>query len=889
MHAQIPKSCSCSLLTVASLIIVLLSLAWLSPPAHAFKANEEGHEGITRQALGDISRTVDSETLRFTQRAINQIATANNRVDLNQSNAALHFDDEALDTGSSMLVALKEQVITSLLGDSADGRAARQTLGRALHTVQDFFAHSSAVETGFGIPDFGETVLGQLPMNVATCTGTVLNPGTTLILPAPGLTSGYFQEPLCDPPAGKCRHGLDFVCPDGLNKDSPSRPGYGTAYADAHTTTTNFANAILDDGRISGNAKAIKRLMDIRATLGMVIDDTGSMGPIISGVKSNVASIVASVRGTDDEPDQYLLQTFNDPAVGTTATFSNPDPFLAAVNAVSAGGGGDCPELAWSGTVLAVNVALTDSKLYLFTDASPKDGGLAEMVTALAKKKRTAINPLLFGSCSPFDQTYFDVAQATGGQVFILNRSEAGTIFNLVAPLVKHNVHSIMAARTQVSGTTAGYDVPIDDTLSAATFSVSMPTKGTITLRRPDGSVVQGGDAGVTLTELVGGRVYTAQSPAVGNWHLELTGTSSVSVSVDGITPLFLNTFDFAEIKGRLGHQALFPIDGAPLANHPVAAMAGLIGPYSTAVFDLRDPAGAVITSISMSKNNPDTGADKFVGNLTPPSGPFLVYVTGTTSAGRQFQRMLPGEILAATLDVRAPDAVDLIPVGTTTSLPFKVTNFGASAMFYFMATDDKGFIVGSRSGSVTLNTGESATIQVSVAPPLSTPGFTQFTVSLSVNQPKPSLREAGNSADIALLTQPPNRPPVCTAATSSVPTLWPPNHQFVDVNILGVTDPDGDLVSISITRITQDEAVDAPGSGHTAPDGTGIGTSIAKLRAERNGDGDGRIYMVGFTASDGRGGSCSGKVTVKVPHDQGGSAIDSGQSFDSTIVPPGF
>lgn len=129
MHAQIPKSCNCSLLTVASLIIVLLSLAWLSPPAHAFKANEEGHEGITRQALGDISRTVDSETLRFTQRAINQIATANNRVDLSQSNAALHFDDEALDTGSSMLVALKEQVITSLLGDSADGRAASKPLG----------------------------------------------------------------------------------------------------------------------------------------------------------------------------------------------------------------------------------------------------------------------------------------------------------------------------------------------------------------------------------------------------------------------------------------------------------------------------------------------------------------------------------------------------------------------------------------------------------------------------------------------------------------------------------------------------------------------------------------------------------------------------------------
>jgi hypothetical protein len=479
------------------------------------------------------------------------------------------------------------------------------------------------------------------------------------------------------------------------------------------------------------------------------------------------------------------------------------------------------------------------------------------------------------------------VAQATGGQVFILNSSEAGTIFNLIAPLVKHNVHSIMAARSQVSGTTVGYDIPIDDTLSVVTFSVSMPTKGTMTLKRPDGSVVQSGDVGATLTELTGGRVYTVQSPVAGTWRLELAGTSSVSVAVNGITPLFLDSFEFAERKGRPGHEALFQIDGAPLAGQSVMAMADLIGPYATAAFELRDPAGAVITSVPMSKNNPDTGADKFVGDLTPPSVPFLVYVTGTTSAGRPFQRMLPGEILATTLDVRAPEAVDLIPVGVTTFLTFQVTNFGAPATFSFTGTDDKGFIVGSRTGSVTLNTGEATTIQLSVAPPSSTPGFTQFTVSLSVNQP--GVRDASNSADITLLTRPPNHPPACTTAAASVSTLWPPDHRFVDVGILGVTDPDGDPVSISVTKITQDEAVDAPGSGHTAPDGMGISTSSARLRAERSGGGDGRVYVVSFTASDGHGGSCFGEVSVKVPHDQAGSALDSGQLFDSTIVPLGF
>ena len=807
-------------------------------------------------------------------------------MDWNQFNAALHFDDEALGLGTSMLVTLKEQVITSLLGDSADGSAARKTLGRALHTTQDFFAHSSAVETGFGIPNFGVTVLGKLPMNVATCTGTFLSPGTTLILPSAGLTTGYFQAPLCDPPAGKCRHGF-ITCPAGLNKDEPGRDGYPQAHANAILASTAFVKAILDDSRIAGNAKAIKRLMDIRATLGMVIDDTGSMGGEIAAVKSGVASIVAAVQGTNDEPDQYLLQTFNDPTVGTTATFSSADSFLAAVNAVSAGGGGDCPELAWSGALLAANAALSDSKLYLFTDASPKDAGLAGAVAAVAKKKRTEITSLLFGSCSPFHQTYFDVAQATGGQVFIVSVAEAGKIFDLIAPLVKHDVHAIMSVRTQLFASATGYNIPIDDTLSAATFAISMPSKGTIVLKRPDGSIVQSGDAGIKFTDLLGGRVYTVQSPAPGSWRLDIAGTSSVSVSVDGITPLFLSRFDFVELKGRPGHEALFPLDGTPLSGRATTAMASLAGPYASAAFELRDPAGTLIASIPMLQNNPNTGADNFVGSLTPPVGPFLAYVTGTTTSGRPFERLLPGEIVAATLEVRAPDAVDLIPVGTVTSLVFKVTNFGPSATFTFVASDDKGFRVGTTSGSFALGSGESVMLPISVQPPVTTPGFTQFTLSLSLNQQ--GVSESANSADITLLTQPANIPPVCTNAAPSVATLWPPLHQMVDVNILGVTDPNGDPVSIVITRITQDEAVDAPDTGHTAPDGIGVGTSAVKLRAERSGKSDGRVYAVGFTASDGRGGSCSGEVRVEARLVQAKVAVDSGQSFDSTLVPPGF
>lgn len=135
---------------------------------------------------------------------------------------------------------------------------------------------------------------------------------------------------------------------------------------------------------------------------------------------------------------------------------------------------------------------------------------------------------------------------------------------------------------------------------------------------------------------------------------------------------------------------------------------------------------------------------------------------------------------------------------------------------------------------------------------------------------------------------QPTNEPPVCTQAYPNVATLWPPNHQFVPINVMGVTDPDGDPVSVTVTSIFQDEPVDTFGDGRFTPDGMGVGTATASVRAERAGTvyvpGNGRVYHIGFSAADGQGGTCSGTVLVSVPHNEYRPAIDGGGLYDSTI-----
>lgn len=82
-----------------------------------------------------------------------------------------------------------------------------------------------------------------------------------------------------------------------------------------------------------------------------VIDDTGSMGGEIDGIKSNIKDFF-----NDLGPEaRGSIVTFKDsPEIDQTFT-SNENTLESAVNSISAGGGGDCPEDASGGLDSAYN------------------------------------------------------------------------------------------------------------------------------------------------------------------------------------------------------------------------------------------------------------------------------------------------------------------------------------------------------------------------------------------------------------------------------------------------------------------------------------------------------------------------------------------------------
>jgi hypothetical protein len=112
------------------------------------------------------------------------------------------------------------------------------------------------------------------------------------------------------------------------------------------------------------------------------------------------------------------------------------------------------------------------------------------------------------------------------------------------------------------------------------------------------------------------------------------------------------------------------------------------------------------------------------------------------------------------------------------------------------------------------------------------------------------------------------NRPPDCASAVADPQLLWPPNHKMVPIVIRGITDPDGDSVSVRVVSVRSNEQTDAVGDGATCPDAV-LEAGQLQLRSERSGGGNGRTYVIRIEAEDQNGSTCQRDLTVCVPHDQ--------------------
>jgi hypothetical protein len=116
--------------------------------------------------------------------------------------------------------------------------------------------------------------------------------------------------------------------------------------------------------------------------------------------------------------------------------------------------------------------------------------------------------------------------------------------------------------------------------------------------------------------------------------------------------------------------------------------------------------------------------------------------------------------------------------------------------------------------------------------------------------------------------------PPVITASLVTS-CLWPADHELQDVGLsLAVSDncTPAALIAVDV-KITSDEKPEADdGDGRFSPDATVTGTGvnrIIRLRRERLGSGDGRVYLIRITATDQHNNTSLKVLQVGVPLSQ--------------------
>jgi hypothetical protein len=130
---------------------------------------------------------------------------------------------------------------------------------------------------------------------------------------------------------------------------------------------------------------------------------------------------------------------------------------------------------------------------------------------------------------------------------------------------------------------------------------------------------------------------------------------------------------------------------------------------------------------------------------------------------------------------------------------------------------------------------------------------------------------DSGNTATgTTTVTVVDTTPPDLESVSADPSVLWPPNHKMVELGVFAaLADVCDAEPAYAIISVTSNEPVNGKGDGNTDPDWEITGDHTVKLRAERSGRGDGRIYTITVLAVDDSGNTSTAEVTVTVPHDQ--------------------
>ena len=515
-----------------------------------------------------------------------------------------------------------------------------------------------------------------------------------------------------------------------------------------------------------------------RPVTAFVVDVTGSMQDIMDGIAAQMKTIAdeeATATGFDpvtestytylDPNKKFALTTYSESAsnvssiihhnLGSGRSSGSAAEVLAKLRTLPpASGGGDCPEPTMKAVLDLVKRIPRASKVFVFTDASSKDNDTqgsdgvtrkeSAEITRLVDKKKLEITFSLSGSCSPISPAYYQVAQASGGQVMLVDHTSAdtGVAFAGVAPgnrafSVIHTERSTLPA-----GTSKGIVIPVESGASQLLISVTNDSSG-IAVRNPAGGLQ-------TLTSFLGGSLFKIANPAPGNWSVGVSGwptnppgapASAYSIKAQAISAFNLldASYSTKEAFGRAGHEANLPYSANMLPATEVRMVAQLstnatTNP-STYAWQAISEDGSLLGPLNLARKTPDQyEGTAAIGTISAnATRPWRVRVSGTDSTGQPFARVLPTLQNATRVTANITQLPNHWVPGAEHLVKIRIDNYGAADGFSLPGSASLGQLVGI-TPNAEVPAGDYAMVTAKLSIPANTPANSTGLLKLSLN-----------------------------------------------------------------------------------------------------------------------------------------------------------
>ncbi|XP_074519703.1 von Willebrand factor A domain-containing protein 7-like [Halichoeres trimaculatus] len=721
---------------------------------YEFEPTGNSAEELVQACLGPTA-TGEVSGAKF-HSALQEIYTQNGLVDRDFVNSAPHhFNSEAFIEGRRLItegvVAIKANI------RSENFKAARETLGRVLHTLQDFYSHSNWVELGNTDP-YINLIRPDLPLEnladkeTATCkdcaNGQCTNPILPNILREKKLTSGYMGIYSNDKPKGKCSHGGagdltgTSVPRGGISKDE--RHSANAAFHDAAVKAATAATLqLVQDIRFSAGDKDFLRMMGIArsSAICFVIDTTGSMSQEIHVAKSVSNEIIDSTKGTQDEPSEYILVPFNDPDFGPLTRTSDPEKMKSEISKLTAKGGDDEPEMCLSGLQVALAGAPDSSEIFVFTDATAKDYDLKDAIVALIRTTKSRVYFFMTNALSRRRRSlrtasfedYKELALASGGQAIQVSKGQLSRATDIIRDVTTSALVTVLQ-RARNPGKQETFPFMLDESLKNITIYVT-GTSLSFTLTNPAGVSQNQNEANGKLgTIKTAGNLWRFRLNAdkqAGTWKININSNEPYTLKVTGQSTL---TFIYDFVESFHGpHPGYAVLSGRPQAGLPATLMLramGRRGPSSLSV-------GAVsLVTVSGSETvSNGTVTDLGNGDIlvtvdTVPEGEFVVSFKGTDKVSNsEFQRQSTTQMSVSKVNIQAVVDSSAEP-GKPFKLPFSVRTQGSGGQYSIQAKNDRQIPMDYPT-SLTLTSGQYANATLTIKPPSNIPSGTDVTLTL--------------------------------------------------------------------------------------------------------------------------------------------------------------